>query len=133
VTDDIFNFTPARATARANLTAGWLNGGTMDVYDGTRPTPAGAAITDQTLLVTYVIPDPSGTVENGVLTAGDIAPAMAAESGDATWVRAFDADAVAIGDGDVGATGSGAFVELDNTSLVQGGYVSVVSLTLTEH
>lgn len=132
MSDDIFSFEVDRATARAELTESWLAGGTVKVYDGTRPTPTGAAIGAQVLLTTFTLGTPAGTVTSGVWTAEPIASALVANDGSASWFRAFDALGVVIADADVGATGSGALMILNNTSLVSGGYVSVVSFTLTE-
>jgi len=131
--NNILSFAQSRATSRAELTAGWLDGGTLKLYSGTRPATPNTAITSQVLLVTFTLPDPSGTVENGVWTKGTIAAALVAESGNAVWGRAFDSSGVVIADCDVGTVASGAMVELSNTALVSGGYVTVVSFTLTEN
>lgn len=130
--DDIFAFAPARATARAELTSGWLDGGTFVVYDAPRTDHAGDALTTQTALVTFALPNPSGVAENGVWTVGAVAAAMIAATGIGVWGRAFDSTGAAVGDGDVGAEGSGAMAEISDTSLVAGGYCSMISFTLTE-
>ena len=133
MTDNVFSFAQARATSRAELTSGWLDGGTLKLYSSPRPATPNTAIDTQVLLVTFTLPDPSGTVENGVWTKGTIAAGLVAESGTATWGRAFDSSGVVIADCDVGSVASGAMVELSNTSLVSGGYISVVGFTLTEN
>ncbi len=129
---DILSFSVARATSRAELLETWLSGGTVKVYDGTRPTPTGAAIGAQVLLTTFTLGTPAGTVTSGVWTAEPIASALVSADGSATWARIADSSGAVIADADVGATGSGALMILNNTSLVSGGYVSVVSFTLTE-
>ena len=126
------SFATARCTSRGNLLAGWLAGGEIRVYTSPRPASADTALTTQTLLVTFTIPDPAGDVENGVFTGDAIAQAQMAETGTANWARLVDADEATIGDVDVGLTSSGAFVELDNLSLVQGGYVNVTAFGITE-
>lgn len=126
------SFATARCTSRGNLLASWLAGGEIRVYTAPRPASADTALTTQTLLVTFVIPDPAGDVENGVFTGDAIAQAQMAETGTAAWARLVDADEATIGDVDVGLTSSGAFVELDNLSLVQGGYVNVTAFGITE-
>lgn len=131
--NNILNFAQARATLRAELTNSWLTGGTLKLYSGTRPATPDTAITSQVLLATFTFPDPAGTVTNGVWTKGTIAQVMVAVSGSAAWARAFDSTGTVIADGDVGATGSGAMIEVSNVSLVEGGYVSIVSFTLTEN
>lgn len=129
---NLLGFAVARKTSRCNTLAGWLAGGTIQIYDGTRPATADSAITTQTLLVTLTIPDPAGTVSNGVLTGGSIAAALIAATGTAAWARLLDDSDTVIGDVDVGLSASGAFVELDNLGLVEGGYCTVTSLTLAE-
>ena len=118
--------------ARGNLLAGWLAGGEIQIYDGTRPTNADTAISTQSLLVTFTCADPAGTVTSGVFTGTNPDAAMVAESGIATWARIVDSSAGTIFDADVGATGAGAVIELDNASLTAGGYCTITSFTLTE-
>lgn len=129
---NILGFAVARRTSRGELLAGWLDGGEIQIYDGTRAADADTAIGAQVNLVTFEIADPSGTVTNGVFTGADFAVAMVAESGTATWARIVDASAGTICDADVGITGSGAVIELDNLSLVEGGYCTITSFVLTE-
>ena len=129
---NLLGFAVARKTSRGNLLAGWLDGGEIQVYDGTRPADADTAVTTQTLLVTFVIPDPSGTVSNGIFTGADIEAAMIAAGGTASWARIVDTDDATICDVDAGLEDSGEFLELDSLSLVEGGYCSVVSFTITE-
>ena len=132
MTTNVLSFTADRRTSRGNLLAGWLAGGTAEVYTEPRPTTSGAAITTQTLLVTFDFPDPAATVTDGVLTGNAIANAMNAATGDAAWTRLRDSSGVVIGDADVGITGSGAFMQLADLSLVEGGYCSVTAFGITE-
>ena len=129
---NLMGFTTARKTSRAELVASWLDGGEVRIYDGTRPATADTAISTQTLLVTLALPHPSGTVTSGVWTAGEIDVAMIAETGTAAWARIVTSAGVTVFDADVGVVGSGALIEIDNLSLVTGGYCTVVSFTLTE-
>ena len=129
---NILGFTTARRTSRGELLAGWLDGGKAEVYTATRPASPDTAITSQTLLVTFTFPDPSGSVTAGVFTGDAIAQALVAETGTAAWARLYDDADGPIGDADVGLTGSGAFLQLDNLSLVEGGYVSVTDFGITE-
>jgi hypothetical protein len=129
---NVMGLAVARRTSRGELLAGWLDGGEIRVYDGTRPTDADTAITTQVNLVTFDIPDPSGTVTNGVFTGEEIELAIILESGTASWARVVDSTAATVFDADVGVNGSGSLIELDNTSLVEGATVTVTSFTLTE-
>ena len=128
----ILGFTTARRTSRCTLLAGWMDGGSIQLYTATRPSSADTAITNQTLLVTFVLADPSGTVSNGVLTGTLPAAALVAETGTPTWGRIYDTDDVSIGDCDVGLSGSGSFIEIDNLSLVEGGYCAMTAFGITE-
>lgn len=129
---DYIDFTTARKTSRANLVAGWVAGGTLRLYTGTRPASADDAVTDQTLLVEFDIPDPSGTVSGGVWTGAAVSPAMIAADGTPTWGRYADALDVDICDADVGTTGSGAAIIVDNANFVEGAMATIVGQTITE-
>lgn len=131
---DLIRFSSARRTARANLHAGWLAGGTLVIYDAGSDAPedADTAITDQTALATFDIPDPAGDVSDGVFTAETLAAALIDATGTAAFARAYDSGGGGIGDYDVGGVGSGEAIELDNLSLVEGAYATVVSFILVE-
>lgn len=129
---NVLRFATARKTSRANLVKGWFDGGKVLVYTATKPADSDTAITDQTLLVTFEIPETSGTVSNGVFTGADIEPALVEVTGTPSWARLVDSDDATIGDVDVGLTGSGEFIELDSLSLVEGAYCAVSSFGLTE-
>lgn len=125
-------FATARKTSRCTLVKGWLDGGSILLYTADKPATPDTALTTQTLLVTFAILESSGTVTNGVFTGAAIAAAQVAATGTPAWARLRDSSTAVIGDVDVGGVGSGAFIELDNLSLVQGGYCSVTSFGLTE-
>lgn len=131
---DLIRFSSARRTARANLHVSWLAGGSLVIYDAGSGVPENAdtAITDQTALATFEIPDPAGEVGDGVFTADTIAAALIAATGTAAFARAYDALDDVIGDYDVGVAGSGQAVEMDNLSLVVGAYATVVSFVVME-
>ena len=132
--NDLIRLSSARRTARANLHAGWLAGGTLVIYDAGSGVPedADTAITDQTALVVFDIPDPADDVSGGVLTADTIAAALIGATGTAAFARAYDASGVVIGDYDVDIVDSDAAVWLDNLSLVEGAYATAVSFVVTE-
>lgn len=132
MSSNILGFTTARRTSRGELLAGWIAGGRADVYTSPRPVSDDTGATTQTLLVTFEAPDPAGTVTNGVFTGAAIAQAMIVATGTPVWARLYDSADVPIGNVDVGLTGSGAFLQLDSLSLVEGGYCSVTSFGITE-
>ncbi len=129
---NIIGFVTARKTSRANLVAGWLDSGKIEVYDGTRPVTNGGAITTQNILVAFDIPSTSGTVTNGVFTGAEIEDAIAVYDGTGAWCRSYDSADSIIFDGDVGASGSGSFLELSSTSIVSGALVQVSSFSISE-
>jgi len=96
------------------------------------PGTANTAVTNQTLLAKLFLSDPACfPASNGVATAGTIASVLASGTGTAAWARFFDSDNVAKWDVDVGATGSGAYLELDTTAIVTGNTVAVQAMTFT--
>lgn len=125
-------FATARKTSRANLVKGWFDGGEIRIYTATKPADSDTAITDQTLLATFIIPETSGTVSNGIFTGAAIAAAMIAATGTAAWARIVDSADATIADIDVGIVGSGSFFELDSLSFVEGAYCSITSFNYTE-
>ena len=99
--------------------------GKLRIYSGTRPATGGTATTllaELTLNATFA-PAASG----GVLTLNAVTSDTSADnSGTATWFRIVKSDGTThVMDGSVGATGSGADLELDNTSIVAGGTVAI--------
>lgn len=105
------------------------SGGNVKIYSGAQPA-AGAAATG-TLLATIALPSPTfGAAAAGVATANAISDVNASAGGEAGWYRVNDGS-VDRWDGRCGATGSGAEMELNTTTLVSGEPVSVVSWTRT--
>ena len=104
-------------------------GGTIKIYTGSQPaTPQDTAT--GTLLATLTFGKPSfGAAATGVITANTIAQVNAGASGTAGYARIADCDGNAIMDVDVGT--SGATINLNTTSIVSGGPVSITSATLT--
>lgn len=129
---NILGFATSRRTLRAELMGTWLSSGEIRIYDGTRPANADTAVSTQTLLVTFTMANPSGTVTSGVFTGTNPAAAMVAASGTAAWARVVDSSAGTIFDADVGATSSGSVIEIDNVTLASGGYCTITSFVLTE-
>jgi hypothetical protein len=105
--------------------------GKLRIYDGSRPATGGAATN---LLAELTFSDPCAPgAAGGVVTFDAITPdASANASGNATWARAVDSDGNFAVDLGVGASGSGADVELNTVAIVAGAQVSCTSATITE-
>lgn len=87
-----------------------IDGGTgfayIEIRTGAKPATPGDAATG-TLLATFTLPDPAGSVTGAVVTLDcdpDIEVAAAA-AGDPGWARVYDADDVAVVDGTSGTAG----------------------------
>jgi hypothetical protein len=112
------------------LDAGAGNG-TIKIYTGTQPASADDGIGGATLLGTLTFSKPSApAASGGVLTFNAIAQDDAADaSGTATWARIADSDGNTVFDCDVGM--SGATINLNTTTIVAGGPISITSFTIT--
>ena len=122
---DLLSFALARATSRASLLGTWLDGGFIDIYDGTRPVSADTAIDTQTLLCTIALADPAGAAASGVWTADPLPEAaLCLTDGTAAWARIRDAADLVVCDLDVGLTGSGAALTINGLELASGATVT---------
>lgn len=108
--------------------------GTIKIYTGTQPANANAALSGNTLLATLTCSDPCApSASAGVLTFSAITEDSVADAtGTATWARIADSAGNTVLDVDVGETGSGASLIINNASVSAGGPVRMSSLTLTE-
>ena len=105
----------------------------LKIYNGTAPANANAALSGNTLLADLACNASAfaGSASGGVLTANAITGAAAAATGTATFYRLTNSGGTAEVQGDCGASGSGASLELATVSIVAGVTVSVSSLTIT--
>ena len=102
----------------------------FEFYTGAMPATMGGAIT-ATKLGTLTCANPSGTVAAGVLTFSAIAQDDAADAGGtAGWARVLDRDGAEVLYLAIGAVGSGADVEMSNTTVVAGGPLRITSATI---
>lgn len=134
-------FSDAAAKAAVDAMVALLNGGTLEIYDGTQPTDANTAITTQNLLGTFTFNSTafaasvaSGTAPNrsAVATANSISNVTASASGTATWFRAKRSSGNGSGvvmDGTCGT--SGADLIMTDTTLTSGETMTVSSLTVS--
>jgi hypothetical protein len=129
---DLLAFPTARRQSRASLLGTWMDGGTLRIYDGTQPASPDDAVTTQVLLAEFTLPDPAGTATDGVFGGELPDAALIAASGTASWGRCLDDLGATVWDGMVGATGSGAAIEVDSVSFLAGAYAAVTAITITE-
>lgn len=113
------------------------DGGSLKVYNGSRPATPDTAVTTQTVLVDFTLPaDAFGNPVDGSLgataTANAITPVQAAANGTATWFRMFDSSGNPLWDGDVSDTSGSGDAKISSTNVVAGIDVSVVSLTFLQ-
>lgn len=122
----------AAQNARLDLLTDYLDGGTIEIRTGSRPTSPDDAATG-TLLATLTLPTPSfGAASSKSATVGSIATVTAAATGTAGYFRAKSSGGTAYVDGAVGVTGSGAELELDSTSITSGQDVDITGGTWSE-
>lgn len=107
--------------------------GLIKIYTASQPADANTAVSGQTLLGTLTCnatfaPSASG----GVLTLNSITQDSSADAtGTAAWFRMLKSDATTvIMDGTVGT--SGADLNLNTTSIVTGGPITISSFTITD-
>ena len=103
----------------------------IKLYTGTSPGVNNAAT--GTLLAILTCSDPCGTVSSGQLTFSAITAEDAAlADGTAGYARITTSADVTVADLEVGGTGSGKDIILNNVNIVLGGEVSISSGTITE-
>lgn len=106
--------------------------GTIKVYSGTQPANADAALSGNTLLVTFTLADPSfGTAAAGSmdLDADPDLSATAVATGTASFARVADSTGATVYDGTVGTSGTD-FV-ITSTSVTSGQTVNLTTGTLS--
>jgi hypothetical protein len=122
----------ARRQIRAVQHGGWLDGGKLQLYTTPRPATSDTAVTSQVKLCEFVLDDPSGEVENGIWTGSIPEPVMILATGTPVWGRYLDSAGATVSDADVGATGSGAAIIVENASFVQGALAALMSQVIEE-
>lgn len=132
----LFLPTPAQATltisaaTRTNMMTAFLAdiaGGTIKIYNGTKPASLGTP--GGTLLATLTLGSPAGTVSAGVLTVGSVTQTNSSHvNGTPTFIRFSNSGGTAVADIDVG---SGAGTVTFTGTVVNGQNVTVTGLTLT--
>lgn len=112
-----------------------LNGGTLDIYSGTAPANADAALSGNTLLASLPLGSPAfGAAASGVATANAItADSSADATGTPTFFRLRTSGGAVVYQGTAGASGQELNLSgLSAGQIVAGGNVAVSSLTITQ-
>ena len=107
--------------------------GTIKIYTSPMATLPSDAISTQTLLGTLTFSDPSGaSPTGGVFTASAITQDSSADAtGTAVWARIADSAGVTVVDVDITSTGGGGAMQMNTTSIVIGGPISISALTVS--
>lgn len=127
-----------RLKALTNALDAGGSAGKVLLFDGTRPSQAGGAVTTQRLLASQPLAYPSaGGITGLTLTIQWGAPVLGSASGLATWARFTDSNGNFVADMDAGPKGSGVEIELDadiepKNQIYEGGVVSPIALVLIE-
>ena len=112
-----------------------LNGGSIKIYSGTRPTNPDTALSGNTLLASLPLSATAFAAATGTTTVTKTANAVTSDTnapatGTATFFRAFKSDGTtAVVDGTVGTSGTDAII--NSTSIVAATTVACTSLVLT--
>jgi hypothetical protein len=110
-----------------------LNGGSIRIYDGTRPATPETAVSTQVLLAELTF---NATAFAAASAASASANAITADTaanatGTATWARILTSGGTAVGDLTVSATGGGGDLQFASTSIVASAQVSITSFTVS--
>lgn len=125
-------YTNLAVNTKADAQAALLNGGFIDIYDGTQPATADTAVSTQVKLARLGLGNPAfAAAVAGVAAANAITPDSAADAtGTATWFRAVKSDGTAVYDGSVGVSGSN--FNINSVAISAGAQVSATSFSHTE-
>ena len=123
------------ASVKANAWGALMNGGFINIYQGTKPATANSSLGAAVLLGTLTMGNPAfGAAVNGLITANAITKDSDADAtGTAQFYRLFKSDGTTPeGDGECGVTGSGSDLEMPTTSIVQHGEITCTGFTHQE-
>lgn len=122
----------AAADAIADLLDAGAAAGTITIYTSPQPANANTAITTQTQLAQITLADPAFDAADSTgrvdLQGVPLDDTNADATGTAAWARWRDSNGNTVFDCDVGT--SGATLNLNTTSIVSGGVVSITSFYL---
>ena len=117
----------ASVNAEANALNAEVNGGKLQIYDGSQPATADTAITTQNKLAEFTLPNPCfGAAAAGVVTANAVTNTTGLFASTATWYRVLKSDNTKEWDGEVGVQ-----MTLNSAAITVGATVSITSWTHT--
>lgn len=118
----------AARSARMTALLGLIPGGTIKLYNSTKPAALGAP--GGTLLATLTLGSPAGTESGGVLTIGSVTQTNSSHvNGTPTFARFSNSGGTAVADVDIG---SGAGTISFTGTVANGQNVTVTGLTITD-
>jgi hypothetical protein len=125
----------AARNAMADALVGLFDAGsaaaTVEIRTGSQPASPASGATG-TLLATITLQDPAfGSAANGSAAVAGSPSSVGVAAGSAGWFRVKDSNGVAVEDGNCGASGSGADMELSNVSIAVDQTVTITSWTIT--
>lgn len=129
---NVANLSDTTAEGQANTLGTQCNSGTINFYTGTQPANANTALSGNTLLATLTFGNPAfgSAAAGGVITANAITSGTAVATGTATFARILESNGTTvIMDCQVGT--SGAYINMNTTSIVTGGNVAISSFQHT--
>jgi hypothetical protein len=129
-----FRQASATVNAAANAVTALLDGGRLQLFDGTQPSSPDLPPSARSLkLVELELARPAFTLaDQGTAEAHPIEVARAQRTGTATWFRVVRADGHAAFDGSVGLEGSDADLILANTWIPAGSDVVIEQLVYVQ-
>ena len=119
----------ALAGFQAHLELG-SGAGAIQVYNGTKADPPGAAITTQVKLLEFTLADPVGTITGTALDLTAVGAALVMNSGTPTWARIVNGNGDWHADADAGGPASTAAVKVSTGVVTAGGEVDLLSATI---
>lgn len=127
-----FDISNAAASAAADAATALVNGGTLRIYSGTKPTTPDDALSGNTLLASLGFSATAfGAAANGAATANAItSDTNAPATGTAAFFRAYSSGGTAVFQGTCGT--ANADLIMSSTAISTGGTVSASSLTYTQ-
>lgn len=127
----VANISDTSANAEASAIGTLFNSGSINIYSGTQPVNANTGLSGNTLLVTLTLGNPAfGTPTGGVITANAITSGTAVATATATFARWFKSDGTTVVM-DVQVGTSGAAINLNTTSIVNGALIAITAYTHT--